>query len=232
MPTRPCARCSTSWTAPFGVPVRPPLARPARRQPPGGRPAGRGRFPLPPRRLPHGARPRRERDRAPEHPGGGALPLGCEGGGAASARAPGDPAITLAAYLEATGLELDDVYAANHSWSDLRADAGFPSGAPGPHEPALRRACGRLLHVDDAARIEAYRYLLSTAQPPQGESLAARDRRFLRMLVGSIADQVVDRQPASTRGRHSSGTTRWFGRRCSSCWTCSRAYWSMSHSPC
>jgi superfamily II DNA or RNA helicase len=104
-----------------------------------------------------------------------------------------DPAIRLKRYLEETGLELEDVYGGRRSWSDLRADAGLPNSASGPHETALRRACGRLLHVDDALRIEAYRRLLSAPSPPRSESLAVRDRRLLRMLVASLVDQALDK---------------------------------------
>jgi hypothetical protein len=104
-----------------------------------------------------------------------------------------DPAIRLNRYLEETGLELEDIYGGRRSWSDLRADAGLPNRASGPHEIALRRACGRLLHVDDTLRIEAYRRLLSAPSPPRSGSLAVRDRRLLRMLVASLADQALDK---------------------------------------
>jgi superfamily II DNA or RNA helicase/HKD family nuclease len=104
------------------------------------------------------------------------------------------PAITLAGYLDATGLELEDVYSGNRSWSDLRAEGGLAVAAPGPHEVALRRACGRLLHVDDAARIEAYRRLLSTSGRPQVSALSTRDQRLLRMLVSAVGDQVLERE--------------------------------------
>ena len=40
--------------------------------------------------------------------------------------------------------------------AELCADAGLPFPTPGPKEEALRRACGRLLHVDDRTRWEAY----------------------------------------------------------------------------
>ncbi|HEY6559314.1 MAG TPA: DEAD/DEAH box helicase [Polyangiaceae bacterium] len=64
--------------------------------------------------------------------------------------------VTLATYLEETDLDVSDVYTGDKSWSALRADAGLSCAPSGPHEAALRRACGRLLHVDDPVRIEAY----------------------------------------------------------------------------
>ena len=69
---------------------------------------------------------------------------------------------------------------------DLRSDAGLRVAARRARtKRSLRRACGRLLHVDDAARIEAYRRLLLAAEAPAAESLSVRDRRLLRMLVAS-----------------------------------------------
>jgi len=76
-----------------------------------------------------------------------------------------DPALSLSTFLEKTGLELEDVYAGDKSWSDLCEDAGLPVQARGPHEEALRRACGRLVHVDDQQRIDAYRRLLQAKMP-------------------------------------------------------------------
>jgi superfamily II DNA or RNA helicase/HKD family nuclease len=101
--------------------------------------------------------------------------------------------VTLAQFLEETGLELDDLYAGERSWSRLRADAGLPLRAAGPNEVKLRRACGRLLHIDDFARIETYRRLLVAEAPPDASAMSIRDRRLLRMLVAAVADQVLDK---------------------------------------
>jgi superfamily II DNA or RNA helicase len=50
------------------------------------------------------------------------------------------PDIGLAEFLEESGLELDDIYVNNRSWSDLREAAGLPSAATGPAEVSARRA--------------------------------------------------------------------------------------------
>ena len=71
------------------------------------------------------------------------------------------PDIGLAEFLAESGLDLDDIYDGSKSWSDLRQDAGAPILAAGPDERTLRRAVGRLLHVDDAERLAAYRRLLA-----------------------------------------------------------------------
>jgi hypothetical protein len=102
----------------------------------------------------------------------------------AELRALGD--MDLQQFLAATGLDLEDVYASNRSWSDMRRVAGLPTAAAGTHEASMLRAIGRLLHVDDAERIEAYRELLQTDRPPDLDRLNGRRRRMLRMLVGSL----------------------------------------------
>ena len=61
-----------------------------------------------------------------------------------------DATINLGQFLDETGLELEDIYTGQKTWSDLRSDAGLPVAPAGPEEETLRRACGRVLHVDDA----------------------------------------------------------------------------------
>ncbi len=101
-----------------------------------------------------------------------------------------DQGVSLGSFLHATGLELDDVYGADKCWSDLRADAGLPVLPAGPHEVVLRRACGRLLHVDDRERIEFWREWLRDGSPALS-SAAPRHARLLRMLAASVADQAL-----------------------------------------
>lgn len=101
--------------------------------------------------------------------------------------------VGLRHFLDETGLDLDDVYTGNKSWSDLCDDAGLPIETVGPHEETIRRSCGRLLHVDDNERIEAYRSFLSSETPPVVNTMSPRARRLLRMLVASLAAQVLDK---------------------------------------
>ncbi len=90
---------------------------------------------------------------------------------------------SLVGFLAESGLELEDIYTGNKSWSDLCADAGLAVLPGGPNEEALRRACGRLLHIDDQSRIDAYRRLLSSNTAPEQLQLARTDQRYLRMIV-------------------------------------------------
>jgi superfamily II DNA or RNA helicase len=117
----------------------------------------------------------------------------------AELRAVGD--VSLSDYLEETGLELGDIYSGNHSWSEMRRIAGLPTAEPGPDEAALLRAVGRMLHVDDDERIDAYARFMTDASPPEHAALATRDARLLRMLVASMTNlrptvpiqQAIDR---------------------------------------
>ena len=109
-------------------------------------------FPFLPSRLPHGARSRRARHRAAQHPPGDPVRLASE---VDELRSLGD--VSLATYLEETGLELEDVYANNSSWSELRRAVGLPTDDAGPERgrapaggrttPARRRPrAARRLH--------------------------------------------------------------------------------------
>jgi superfamily II DNA or RNA helicase len=101
--------------------------------------------------------------------------------------------VRLVDYLEETGLELEDVYEGGRSWSELRADAGIPLATAGPQEDVLRRACGRLLHIDDPARLECYTRFLAPETPPHLAGLNALDLRLVRMLVAAVVDKAVSK---------------------------------------
>jgi hypothetical protein len=105
------------------------------------------------------------------------------------------PDIGLAGYLDETGLDLEDLYTNSRSWSDLIEAADGTVFHIGPHEQVLRRAIGRLLHVDDAERIGTYRRLLA-GERPQVSAMAERTRRLVHMLVASIADQALTKEMA------------------------------------
>jgi hypothetical protein len=64
----------------------------------------------------------------------------------------------------------------------------------------LRRACGRLLHIDDTLRIKVYRSLLESERSPDLAHLPSRERRLLRMLVGSLTSGAVNTDTPLTEG--------------------------------
>lgn len=117
----------------------------------------------------------------------------------------GHAEVTLKTFLDASGLELEELYGGSKSWSDLRQDAGLPVREPGPHEATLRRACGRLLHVDDTRRIEGWRRLLLAGSPPDLSSLPVAEQRLLRMLIASVVDKAVAKSASLQDG----GTLLW-----------------------
>ncbi len=108
--------------------------------------------------------------------------------------------VSLSNYLETTQIELEELYAGEKSWSDLCMDAGLPVAASGPNEEQLRRACGRLLHLNDRERLGEFRGFLSGGSPPTANSLSARQQRLLRMLVASMIGAVVPKGTSLEQG--------------------------------
>jgi superfamily II DNA or RNA helicase/HKD family nuclease len=104
--------------------------------------------------------------------------------------------VSLAQFLTQTGLELSDVYTTSRGWSHLREDAGLPTKPAGEFEKELRAGVGRVLHLDDAQRLRTYESFVAHANPPQAKSLDVPDRRLLRMLVGTLASQVLTKNGA------------------------------------
>ncbi len=99
--------------------------------------------------------------------------------------------VRMSEYLQETGLALEDVYASDRSWSDLLQAAGLQILGAGPFEAAFRKACGRLLHVDDAPRIEMYGQLLRHPAAPNVEDTSIIYSRYVRMLVASVVGSTV-----------------------------------------
>ncbi|MDQ6839711.1 MAG: DUF3427 domain-containing protein [Actinomycetota bacterium] len=100
--------------------------------------------------------------------------------------------IGLSTFLAETGLDLTDIYANNHSWTQLRRAVGLPTESPGADENPLLLAVGRLLHVDDPERLAAYRSFVTQATPPDGARLPDRQQRLQRMLIGSLTSLSVN----------------------------------------
>jgi superfamily II DNA or RNA helicase len=114
------------------------------------------------------------------------------------------PRISLAEFLAETGLDLEDVYDGSRSWSDLREAAGLESAASADDEERIRRALGRLLHVDDCNRLTIWRDWLRYAAPPDVASLSSREIRLLRMLLVQLVEpaQVTLGDGAEKLWRH------------------------------
>lgn len=105
--------------------------------------------------------------------------------------------VSLQAFLEETGVELEDVYRGRgRGWTALRRDAGHLETSPGPHDHELADGIARLSHVDDRERIDRYR-LFATGAAVLSD-LAERDRRLFRMLHFSLWGSAADPAEAAT----------------------------------
>ncbi len=94
----------------------------------------------------------------------------------------------LPAFLHASGHDLDDVYSrptAGHSFTSLRLAAHGGMGASGPLRE-LDRAYGRLLHVDDDDRFDAWIPWLERDTAPAYGDADSRENRLLLMLFAAL----------------------------------------------
>ncbi|MCP4006642.1 MAG: DUF3427 domain-containing protein [bacterium] len=107
---------------------------------------------------------------------------------------------SLSGFLDESGLDLEDVYGDRRGWSDLKEAAGLSVLANGPEEPVLRRACGRLLHIDDAVRLDGYREILAASAPPNVSDPGSSRSRLARMLVASVCDQALSKRQTLREG--------------------------------
>ena len=100
------------------------------------------------------------------------------------------PDTDLPAFLEQSGAGLEDVFvpASARSWSALRRAAGFEARAELPGEARLRKAVGRMLHVDDDERLDAWSRWLRAPHAPRLDGLPARQRALATMLLVALGD--------------------------------------------
>jgi superfamily II DNA or RNA helicase len=94
--------------------------------------------------------------------------------------------VPLATYLHETGLELDDLYRNDRTWTELRRAAGLLPPASNDREAAIGRGIARLLHIDDDTRLAAYRRLLQGPDAPSASTLIEEDRRSLEGLLLTV----------------------------------------------
>lgn len=99
--------------------------------------------------------------------------------------------VSLEAFLDQSGLELEDVYSGDHCWSDLLEAGGLPVLPPGPDERALRRAVGRLLHLDDPERIAHHRWFATQTSLPDLAPVGLRRQRLFHMLASVLTEKVM-----------------------------------------
>ena len=112
------------------------------------------------------------------------------------------PETRLGNFMRDAGAELDEIYAkpgSGHCFTELRRRAGFGQSVV---DDSLLQAIGRLIHVDDRERIEAWRDMLEADHSDQFSELSGRKRRLGLMLFSVLggrrqpideADQVLER---------------------------------------
>lgn len=94
--------------------------------------------------------------------------------------------VSMGTYLEQTGLEIEDVYRSNHYWTEIRRAAGHLATAIPEGEKKLGRGIGRLMHIDDADRLQFQRDLVQSGRPPKVDRLDEVDQRQLQMALLTI----------------------------------------------
>lgn len=82
--------------------------------------------------------------------------------------------VSLARFLEETGLDVEDLYRRRQGWAHLRHTAGFEATEP---DQQLGRAFGRMLHIDDVERLTFLSEVLKGGTPQ-----SPREVRVLAML--------------------------------------------------
>ncbi len=98
--------------------------------------------------------------------------------------------LSLAGFLTESGLELTDIYTGsgdNQGWSNLLEKAELDVLPAGKHEALLRRAVGRLTHIDDEVRIDWYLGRLHTGSI-RVDHLDLKEKRMFKMLLAVLFD--------------------------------------------
>ncbi|MCA9716362.1 MAG: DUF3427 domain-containing protein, partial [Myxococcales bacterium] len=93
---------------------------------------------------------------------------------------------TLRAFLNATELDLEDLYTKTWCWTSVLRKAGLETSAPDPGDAAVERALSRMLHVDDD-RLERFEQFLSRSRAPAGDA-SDPYQRLLFILTGHMRD--------------------------------------------
>ena len=120
--------------------------------------------------------------------------------------------VGLGEYLESSGLELEDIYAGGHSWSEMRREAGLataPAGASESCAAARGRAAAPRRRRRAARGLPAASRAATRRRP--STTLSPREQRLLRMLVSSLTT-LEPRPRASRMPWRRSGRIRKFAR--------------------
>src|SRR3546814_14657192 len=84
------------------------------------------------------------------------------------------------------------MYSGTRSWSELLEAGGVPTLPGGPSEAALRRGLGRLLHTDEALRIDQFRAFALAPVAPVIAELEVKTRLPFHMRAPLFAATVLN----------------------------------------
>ncbi|MGP3990755.1 DUF3427 domain-containing protein [Streptomyces sp. 3N207] len=94
---------------------------------------------------------------------------------------------SLAQYLESSMRDITDIYRNGNSWTKARRDSKLLTEPAPDREDKLLNRMGKLLHVDDPERADAYHSLLSL-DSPRYEDLSPAQQLYARMLILNLWD--------------------------------------------
>jgi superfamily II DNA or RNA helicase len=101
-----------------------------------------------------------------------------------------DSDMSLCDFLDETGLEISDIFRNGRSWMTLRIAAGLPAPKEGSHTARMRRAMGRMLHIEDELRLSTYAAWIDQDHPPPLQT--EHDIRLMRMLLATLTRSIPD----------------------------------------
>lgn len=99
--------------------------------------------------------------------------------------------LSLRVFLEESGIPLEEIYSDDYCWSKLLEDAGLPTLPAGPHESTLRKAIGRMLHINDVDRPTTYLTLLKPNAWTDLGRKSLKERRCAHMLTAVMFEKVT-----------------------------------------
>lgn len=100
----------------------------------------------------------------------------------------------LSEYLKVSGRDIFEIYRTRgKSWSRALIDAGLSHEEISAEDETLIAKVNRLLHVDDADRLEGYQLLISNSRP-SWESMDISQRKLASMLFWNLFEDGVNPQ--------------------------------------
>ena len=120
------------------------------------------------------------------------------------------PDTNLKEYIQSAGYKLEEIYAntaTGYCFTELRQKAGFFQSTIEPNKNLLYKIIGKLIHVDDAERLDAWLGILESKNSNPISELSGRDFRLGLMFFALIskqnqsiaeADSIIDKIRANS----------------------------------